>query len=85
MNTPVVIVTGAAGRALAPRLADDGFAVVVVYLRSRAEAEATVDAIVAAGGSAVTIRADLADRLDRERLFEETVAAFGRVDAVFLS
>ena len=82
---PVAIVTGGAcetGRELARRLASRGYAVAVVHLRHRAEAEAVVEEILAAGGTAVAIRADVADELDVERLFTETAAAFGGVDVV---
>jgi len=81
----VAIVTGGscgAGRELAARLAGRGYAVVVVYLHHQAEAEATVEAIVGAGGAALAVRADVADALDVERLFVETAAAFGHVDVV---
>jgi 3-oxoacyl-[acyl-carrier protein] reductase len=81
----VAIVTGASrgvGRAIARRLASDGHTVVVNYFHDHAAAEATVDAILADNGAAVTVRADVADELDVERLFAETIAAFGGLDAV---
>ena len=81
----VAIVTGASrgvGRAVVHRLAGRGFAVVINYLHDQAAAEAIVDAILAANGDAVTIRADVADEMDVERLFAETIRAFGGVDAV---
>jgi 3-oxoacyl-[acyl-carrier protein] reductase len=81
----VAIVTGGscgAGREIALKLASRGYAVVVVYLRDQAEAEAAVEEILAAGGMAVAIRADVADELDVERLFTETAAAFGAIDVV---
>jgi 3-oxoacyl-[acyl-carrier protein] reductase len=81
----VAIVTGGshgAGRDMARRLASRGFAVVVVYLRDQGEAEAAIGEIVAADGSALAVRADVADELDVERLFDETKAAFGAVDVV---
>ena len=81
----VAIVTGGSGgtaRDVARSLAARGYAVVVVYMRDRSEAEATVDEILAANGTALAVRADVTDELDVERLFEETTAAFGRVDVV---
>jgi 3-oxoacyl-[acyl-carrier protein] reductase len=80
----VAIVTGSrgTGREIARKLASRGYAVVVVYLRDRGEADAAVEEILAANGTALAIRADLTDELDVERLFDETTAAFGGVDVV---
>jgi 3-oxoacyl-[acyl-carrier protein] reductase len=81
----VAVVTGGscgAGREIARKLAIRGYAVAVVYLRNDGKAEAAVEEILAAGGTAVAIRADVADELDVERLFTETAAAFGSVDVV---
>ena len=82
---PVVIVTGGSrgtGREIAGKLATRDYAVVVVYLSDQAEAEATVEEILAADGTALAVRADVCDELDVERLFSETAAAFGGVDVV---
>ena len=54
----VAIVTGASrgiGKAIAERLAKDGFAVVVNYVSSAPEAEEVVSKIRAAGGEAIAI------------------------------
>jgi 3-oxoacyl-[acyl-carrier protein] reductase len=82
---PVAVVTGGscgAGRDVARELGSRSYAVVVVYLRDQGEAEAAVDEIVAANGTALAVRADVTDELDVERLFDETKAAFGGVDVV---
>jgi 3-oxoacyl-[acyl-carrier protein] reductase len=82
----VAIVTGGSrgrGREIAREVARRGYAVVVVYLRDQAEAEAAIDEILAADGTALAVRADVTDELDVERLFDETAAAFGHVDVVF--
>jgi short-subunit dehydrogenase len=81
----VVVVTGAShgtGRDVVRTLARRGCAIVVVYLDDQTSAEATVEEIFAADGTAVAVRADVTDDLDVERLFDETIAAFGSVDAV---
>jgi 3-oxoacyl-[acyl-carrier protein] reductase len=81
----VAIVTSGAcgpGGEIARTLASRGFAVVVVYLREKRQAEATIEEILAAGGTALAMRADVDDELDVERLFDETTAAFGAVDVV---
>ena len=81
----MAIVTGGSqgvGRAVARKLASRDYAVVVGYLNSQSAAEAAVAEILAANGTAVAVRADVADALDVERLFMETIDAFGRVDVV---
>ena len=81
----MVIVTGASwgiGREVSRELASNGFAIVLVYLDDQRRAEAVVDELLALGGSVVEVRADVTDDLDVERLFAETVAAFGGVDGV---
>jgi 3-oxoacyl-[acyl-carrier protein] reductase len=64
------------------RLAGRGYAVAVGYTRDRGAAETIVEEVIATGGCALTIRADVADELDVERLFAETIEAFGDVDVV---
>jgi 3-oxoacyl-[acyl-carrier protein] reductase len=81
----VAIVTGGAsgsGREIARALTDWGWAIVIVYLEHQRTAEATVEEILAAGGNVVAVRADLADDLDVQRLFAESIAAFAGVDVV---
>jgi 3-oxoacyl-[acyl-carrier protein] reductase len=81
----VAIVTGGSrgvGRATTRLLAARGYAVVVNYLHRQRTAESAVEAILADNGDAVAIRADIADDLDVQRLFAETIAAFGGIDVV---
>ena len=44
----------------------------VVYFRDQAEAEATVEEILAANSTSLAVRANLAHELDVERVFTET-------------
>jgi 3-oxoacyl-[acyl-carrier protein] reductase len=81
----VAIVIGGsrgAGRDIARTLAIRGYAVIVAYLRDQGAAEASVEEILAAGGTALAVRADVTDELDVERMFTETATAFGDVDVV---
>jgi 3-oxoacyl-[acyl-carrier protein] reductase len=81
----IAIVTGASrgiGRAVAKRLAQDGFGVVVNYLSNASEADQVVSEIQGIGGNAIAVKADVANQADVERLFEETMKKFGSVDVV---
>ena len=80
MNQKRVLVSGSSrgiGRAIALRLAHDGFAL-TVHCRSRsAEAEGVVSEIVAAGGTADFLMFDVRDRTLASALLEQTIAAKG--------
>jgi 3-oxoacyl-[acyl-carrier protein] reductase len=80
-----VIITGASGgigRSVAKRLASDGFAVVVNYAGKVAPADAVVAELKAAGGQAIAVQADVANAADVQRLFKESIEAFGKPDVV---
>jgi len=81
------IVTGASrgiGRAVATRLARDGFAVVVNYAGNAIKAEEVVAEIktATAGGQAIAALADVASAADVERLFKEAMDTFGGINVV---
>jgi len=79
------LVTGAArgfGRAIALRLAREGSRVIVNYRRSMSDAQGVVDEVVAAGGQATAIRADVGRESSLDRMFEQIKAEFGRLDIV---
>lgn len=81
----VAVVTGASkgiGAAIAEKLALEGAAVIVNYGRSAAEANKVAERIVANGGKAKAIQADLSKPADAAKLFEETVQTFGSVDVL---
>lgn len=81
----VAIVTGGSrgiGRAVAARLADNGFAVAVCYASNQSAANETVAAIHACGGRAVALAADVADERAVAQLFQTATETFGGVDVV---
>jgi 3-oxoacyl-[acyl-carrier protein] reductase len=84
-STKSAIVTGASrgiGRAVARRLASDGFAVAVNYAGNATKAEEVVAEIKSAGGKAITVQADVANAVDVEGLFKKTTDTFGGGNAV---
>ena len=81
----VAIVTGGSsqtGADVARALSGWAWRVVLVYLEHQARVETLVAGIIAAGGAVVAVRADLADDLDVERLFNESTTSFGTVDVI---
>jgi NAD(P)-dependent dehydrogenase (short-subunit alcohol dehydrogenase family) len=79
----VALVTGAGrsiGRAIALELAAGGAGVVVNVRQNRAEADAVVKEIEAAGGRALAAIADVADAQAVEAMAKAALARFGRID-----
>lgn len=80
----VALVTGAGsgiGKATALRLGAGG-ARVVVTSRTQEEIEATRDAIIAAGGKALSVAADVSESDEVKKVVEQTLATYGRIDVV---
>lgn len=77
------LVTGASrgiGRAVAVALAAAGAKVAVNYAGNDAAAEETKAAIEAAGGTAILLKADIADCEAVDKMVAETIEAFGQID-----
>jgi len=87
MSSRRVLVTGASrgiGRAIAYRLAADGFAVTVHCRSGVDEAQAVVDAIMAAGGRAGLLRFDVRDRAACRAALDADVARDGAYYGIVL-
>ncbi|MBY5510046.1 SDR family oxidoreductase [Rhizobium leguminosarum] len=79
MPVPSAIVTGAGsgiGRAIAIRLSQDGYAILVNDLHLD-RAQAVADEIAAAGGKAVAVAGDVSSETDTAKVYEVAVSAFG--------
>jgi 3-oxoacyl-[acyl-carrier protein] reductase len=79
----VAIVTGASrgiGRSVAIELAKLGAKVVVNYAGNQAAAEEVKSIIVAAGGQAIVIKADVGNSEAVDAMIKETINTFGTID-----
>lgn len=77
------LVTGASkgiGAGIAEALAANGAAVVVNYASDQTGAESVVKRIVAGGGRAIAIQADVTQAADVKQLFEQAEEAYGPLD-----
>ncbi len=77
------VVTGGSrgiGAAIAQRLAADGAAVAISYVRDAGAAERVTEAIARAGGRALAVQADVADHDQVKALFDRVKAEFGGLD-----
>ena len=84
LNQKTAIVTGAGsgmGQAEAIAFAKEGAKVVVADV-NLATAEATRDAIVAAGGEAIAVAVDVTCLADLQNLVDTTLATYGRIDVL---
>ncbi|OMF25867.1 SDR family NAD(P)-dependent oxidoreductase [Paenibacillus sp. FSL H8-0259] len=79
----VAIVTGGGtgiGRATSLQLAGQGVKVAVNYSRSEAEARETVDMIIAQGGQAIAVQADVSADAEVRAMVEQVVQTYGTVN-----
>lgn len=83
LENKVALVTGGSrgiGAAIAVELAKRGAAVIVNYAGNKDAADKIVASIVAANGRAIAVQADVSNKNDVKRLFEQSIVAFKKID-----
>jgi len=84
LSNKVAVVTGAGGgigRAIALRFGAEGASVVVNDINA-ASAQATAQAIVGVGGSAIGVTADVADKAQVDQFFDAALERFKTIDVL---
>jgi NAD(P)-dependent dehydrogenase (short-subunit alcohol dehydrogenase family) len=82
---PVLLITGASrgiGAATAVLAAQHGWAVAVNYTRNSQAADAVMKQITAAGGTAITVQADVGDEAEILRMYAEVDSKLGRISGL---
>ncbi len=85
-NERVALVTGSGarrvGNVVAAALAGRGYTAIIHYRRSADAAHQTVAQLVQRGFQAAAVQADLADEQQVDRMFDELLERFGRLDVL---
>lgn len=85
LNNKVALITGSArglGKAIAERYASLGANIVINYSRDKASADEVVSNISAMGVKIIAVQADVSKVVDIQKLFDEAIKAFGKIDIV---
>ena len=85
LENKVIIVTGSSrgiGKEIAQLLAKNGAKIIVNHSNSEQEALATVQSIKDNKGQAIAIKADVSNREDVTKLFDQAIAQYGKIDVL---
>lgn len=85
LENKVIIVTGSSrgiGKEIAQLLAKNGAKIIVNHSNSEEEASATVQSIKDNNGEAIAIKADVSNREDVTRLFDQAIGQYGKIDVL---
>jgi NAD(P)-dependent dehydrogenase (short-subunit alcohol dehydrogenase family) len=82
MPRPILLIAGGSrgiGASTTRLAAERGYDVAINYVQNAEAAAKTADAVIKAGGKAVTLRGDMAQENDIVRIFDETTHALGPI------
>ncbi|MEM3573469.1 MAG: 3-oxoacyl-ACP reductase family protein [Nitrososphaeria archaeon] len=85
LKDKVCLVTGASrgiGRAIAITFGREGADVAVNYSRSREKAEEVVNEIIKFGRKAITVKADVSNKEEVNKMVETVIKEFGKIDVL---
>jgi 3-oxoacyl-[acyl-carrier protein] reductase len=85
LTNKTALITGGSrgiGKAIAERLAAEGATVVINYTRSAGQAQDLAASIVAQGGKAIALQADVSKPAEVRRLFDDAEKAVGPLDII---
>ncbi|SHH38947.1 elongation factor P 5-aminopentanone reductase [Sporanaerobacter acetigenes] len=80
-----VLITGSSrgiGRATAKKFAKEGYNVIVNFYKSEDKALSLVEELLSSGANAIAIKADVSDRTQVEKMFEEGYKKFRNIDVL---
>lgn len=83
LTDKTALVTGGAkrvGKAISQALAAKGCRLIVHYNTSQTDAEASIQALHAAGGQAIALQADITQEAEVDRMIAAAISHFGRID-----
>jgi len=85
LNGKVVLVTGASrgiGAKIANQISEAGAKVIINYSGSKDAADKVVTEIIAKGGEAIAVQADVSKTAEVKNLFDVAIAHFGKIDVL---
>lgn len=83
LQSKVAIITGGSkglGNAIAKRFGQEGMNVIVNYNSDYAGAQNAVDSVIASGGKAIAVQADIATEAGNQKLRDAAINNFGTID-----
>lgn len=81
----VAVITGGAkglGKQIALSLAEDGFNIVISYLRSEYEASMLIQQLEELGAEAIAVQVDVTDSNSLQQLIQTTIQRFNKIDVL---